>query len=295
MRTLVFAGFVPETVERHPGFALLHMTRFDEFGARHRYAFALADERALAEAEIGSARIIAEDRGEQLVVIGSARADVTAVPWERFANLFGGPVSATSALEPGFTEALRTLGRNELPPGLVGQPDDLFEEYVRAAFEFIFAGRVIRYGQERRFEKRSDGIALPNDRFRALYDAKAYEHGYPVTADSVRQFASYIEEFKQRYEPYIPRQHAFIVVSATFAQGEAALRNRSTELLAQCGVPLACLTAEVLGEIIRMVSAEPAARRAINWPLVFSRAVVDAKMVSTEIEAIRNDGVARRA
>lgn len=290
IRTLVFGGFMLEGVERSPGFVLIRMDRFDEFGAQHRYAFAL-EERPLSEAEVAAARIAADHHHAELVFVGRTKTAEPSVPWDRFVNLFGGPVVGANALDPGFGDALRELGKNELPAGLVGEPNDLFEAYVRAAFEFVFAGRVIRYGQNRRFEKRPDGIALPRDQFRALYDAKAYSDGYPVTADSIRQFKSYIEEFNQRYHDYIPRQSAFIIVAGSFQQGTDALRERSTELLAECGVPLSCLTAGTLVEIIELVAAHPSSRKAINWTRIFSRSVVETARVQEEITAIHQDGI----
>ena len=290
IRTLVLGGFVLEGVERSPNFVLIRMDRFDEFGVQHRYAFAL-EERPLSDADAASARIAAAHHQAELVFVGRTKVTEPSVPWDRLVNLFGGPVVSANALDPGFGDALRTLGRNELPVGLLGRPDDLFEAYVRAAFEFVFAGRVVRYGQNRRFEKRPDGIALPTDQFRALYDAKAYADGYPVTADSIRQFKSYIEEFNQRYHDYIPRQSAFIVVAGSFQQGIDALRERSTELFAECQVPLSCLTADTLAEIIELVASHPSSRRAVNWTRIFSRAVVETSHVSSEIRAIRQDGI----
>jgi hypothetical protein len=294
IRTLVFGGFILEGIERNPGFVLIRMDRFDEFGAQHRYAFVL-EERTLSEAEVGAARIAAEHHHAQLVLVGDTQADEPGVPWNRFVSLFGGAVVSASALDPGFGSALQELGMNRLPDGLVGTPDELFEAYVRAGFEFVFAGRVVRYGQDRRFEKRPDGIALPHDRFRALYDAKAYSNGYPVTADSIRQFKSYIEEFDERYHAYIPRQSAFIVVSGSFEQRDEALRERSTELLAECGVPLSFLTARTMAEIIALVSAEPATRHAISWTRIFSRPIVETARVQEEIAAIRKDAIVRGA
>jgi len=59
----------------------------------------------------------------------------------RFINLFGGPVLSMNPLEPGFVDHLNTLAYNQLPNGIQGQPDDLFEAYVRSALEFILVLR----------------------------------------------------------------------------------------------------------------------------------------------------------
>ena len=82
------------------------------------------------------------------------------IEWDRFLNLFGGPIFGLSPLESDFGTQLNQLGQNKLPLGLEGKADDLFELYVRNAFEFIFGCKVIRYGQDRRFETRPDGIIL---------------------------------------------------------------------------------------------------------------------------------------
>jgi hypothetical protein len=151
--------------------------------------------------------------------------------------------------------------------------------------------RVVRYGQNRLFEARPDGIILPYQEFSALYDAKAYSGGYEVTATTIRQFRSYVEEFQQRYNAYLPRLHAFIVISGRFPHEEATLEDRSRELLSECGVPLAFLTCDVLAEIVTQLSNSPRTRRAIEWKRVFSDAIVDSNRVAKEIEAVKKDQV----
>jgi hypothetical protein len=212
------------------------------------------------------------------------------VEWNRFLNLFGGPVYSTSPFDPEFGARLVTLGRNKLPPGLSGAPDDLFEVFVRVALEFILGGRVIRYGQERRFEARPDGLALPRHGFTLMYDAKAYTTAYPVTAESIRQFKSYVEDFRRRYNPYL-RLNAFVVVSTKFEQGQSALEERNREMIAECSVPLVFLRSAVLSDIIQLIAGRPSARGAINWARVFADPIVSVKRVSREMIAIDKDGI----
>ena len=290
VRTLLGGGFELDGVERNPGYALVLATRTDEFGSEHGYAFAIAED-GLTDTQVAAARITADYHASNLVLVGGRSADVPSLEWDRFVNLFGGPVFSATPLEPGFAAQLEQLSRNSLPRELVGRPDDLFEEYTRVGLEFIFGGRVHRYGQGRRFERRPDGIVLSPSGFRALYDVKAYKDGYPVSAESSRQFQSYVDDFARRYSAFVPRLHSFIVVSSEFVQQGGALDDRSRELLSKSGVPLSFLRARTLAEIVDALARAPAARHSIDWPRVFSDPVVDTERVKREIAAVRRDGI----
>lgn len=293
VRTLMSGGFLLESVEQKPGYAVLHASRTDEFGAAHRYSFALSQSGRFGPTQIAAVKIATATRGSRLVMIGEIPhvLSIPAVEWHRFLNLFGGPVFSASPFEPEFGANLVSLGANQLPPELTGTADDLFEAHVRVALEFVLGGRVIRYGQERRFEIRPDGIALPRYGFSLLYDAKAYTNGYPVSADSIRQFKTYVEDFRRRYGPYLPRLNAFFAISAEFAQGEAALEERNRELFAECGVPLVFLRAATLAEIVALLADRPSARGAVNWGRVFADPVISADRVRRELSAIAKDGI----
>lgn len=292
LRTLLSGGFVLDSAQRQPGYMIFFTHRFDEFGTPQKYCFALADDR-LGEAHIDGAKIAANHSNAQLVIIGDAEGDIPQIDWLRFINLFGGPVFSSLPIEPSFTDQLITLAFNKLPEGLDGTPDDLFEIYVNLALEFIFGGRVIRYGQERRFEKRPDGLAIPNTNFTALYDAKAYQDGYKVTIDTIRQFGSYVLDFKRRYRPHLQDLDTFIVVSGKFPHEPTTLGSRSRDMLSECGIPLSFLTAQDLATIIENVREHPSSRRSINWRRIFSEPIVKPKHVISEIEAILKDHVIR--
>jgi len=243
---------------------------------------------------VETAAITASHHRSQLVIIGDSRVGIPSLSWQRFTNLFGGPINSTSPLEPEVAQQLVELGYNRLPTGLAGGPDELFELHVQAALEFILAGRVIRYGQDRRFEVRPDGIALPHERFRALYDAKAYANGYPVTAESLRQFKTYVDDFVSRYEAYLLRLNSFIVISSTFAQGDAALTQRHQEFIASAGIPLSFMRAETLAGIVRLMSANPAYRRSIDWARIFASPVVELNGVEEALHAAQADRIVTR-
>lgn len=293
VRTLLSGGFQLQTVEQKPGYAVLHASRTDEFGATHLYSFALSENGRFGTAQTSAVQIAADVRDSRLVLIGdsSEASTIPTVEWNRFLNLFGGPVFSASPFEPDFGANLVTLGGNRLPPDLSGSADDLFEAFVRVALEFILGGRVIRYGQERLFEIRPDGVALPRQGFSLLYDAKAYADGYPVTADSIRQFKSYVEDFRRRYDAYLPRLNAFVAISSEFAQGDSALEERNRELFAECGVPLVFLRATDLAEIVVLLANRPAARGAVNWSRVFADVIVRPARVRRELTAISKDKI----
>ena len=290
VRTLLSGGYVIQTVRREPGYMLFIAYRYDEFGTQQHYCFALADG-SMGDAQVEGVKIFARRSQALPVIIGDAVSDLPAIEWLRFVNLFGGPVDDTTPFDPLFSDQLSLLGFNKLPDGLVGKPDDLFEAYTQAALEFIFAGRVIRYGQERLFEPRPDGLAIPNPNFTALYDAKAYSDKYDVTLETTRQFSSYVWDFQRRYASYRQRINAFIVVSGGFQQKRETLESRSRELISECNVPLSFITASDLGVIITMLREHPSTRQSINWARVFADPVVKPDRVRRDMDAILKDGI----
>jgi len=290
VRTLTIGGFLLDGAERNPGYILIFAQRIDEFGIPQKYCFALFDNAAASE-EIESANIAASYKGYNLILVGHiGTSKLPNIEWDRFINLFGGPIFTLSPLETEFIPHLIELSHNKLPTGLTGRPDDLFEIYVRNAFEFIFACRVVRYGQDRRFESLPDGIALNFTRFSALYDSKAYSKGYEVTEDSMRQFKSYVEDFKRRYSQYF-ELNTFIVISGEFPNAKSALEGRSRELQAGTQVPLSFLTANTLGEIITIMAKNPLLRRSIDWRKIFVNPLIDSALVRQESERILKDKI----
>lgn len=290
LRTLTLGGFLLEGARRNPGYALIDMDRYDEFGARHKYCFALF-EHDPGDGEIQAAEIAANHKGATLVIISpDINTSHPSIDWERFINLFGGPVFSLSPLEAEFAMHISQLGRNQLPSGVSGKADDLFEKYVRNALEFIFGSRVIPYGQVRRFEPRPDGIVWQNERFTALYDAKAYSGGYEVTADTIRQFSSYVSDFRKRYNQFFTL-NAFIVISWDFPHQKPTLESRSRELQAAAGVPLIFLKSDMIIELIKVLAKSPSLRRSINWRKVFTNPVIELNQVEDEIHLIQKDRI----
>ena len=290
VRTLTIGGFALEKANRFPGYALIFMYRYDEFGVKQQYCFAIFEDPPEA-VQIQAAEIAAKHNKAEIVIIGSTQVrEKPNVMWNRFLNLFGGPVYSYSPLETEFGDCLRQLGFNTLPAVLEGKPDDLFELYVHKALEFIFGCKVHRYGQERRFEARPDGVIIQDRMFSALFDAKAYSNGYDVTLDSIRQFSSYVTEFRSRYSQYF-ELNAFIVISGSFPHSKKTLEGRSRQFLSETSIPLAFLTAESVVQIIGLLSNFPSARRSINWRKIFVNPVVGPELVQAELQLINKDKI----
>jgi hypothetical protein len=293
IRTLIAGGFTLDNANRAPGYALIYMHRYDEFGVKQQYCFALFEKIPEAE-QIQAAKIAAKYNKSEVVIISSCTIPETpSLEWDRFLNLFGGPVYSHNPLEPEFGDCLTKLGSNILPGGIVGKPDELFEIYAHQALEFIFGCKVHRYGQARRFEARPDGVILQDRNFSALYDAKSYSKGFKVNLDSVRQFSAYVNEFRSRYSQLI-ELNAFIVISGTFPYTNKTLEARSRQFFSEVNVPLTFLTADSTVKIIKLLSNFPSARRSINWRKIFVNPVIDPNQVKAELRLIRKDRIIAR-
>ena len=75
-------------------------------------------------AEIEAIKITAQHHQSQIVLIGNGDSDLPLIEWNRFINLFGGPVYTTYPLETEFLEHLELLGHNQLPDGVQGSASD---------------------------------------------------------------------------------------------------------------------------------------------------------------------------
>lgn len=292
IRTLVLGGYQLRAFERNPHYALLVAERIDEFGIPQPYAFALAED-SLTAAQVAAARTAAVHHRAHLVLIASQAEENDHIEWLKFLSLFGGPVYSATPLQPEFKQQLLQLGLNELPDGHVGQADDLFEAYVQVALEFILWDRVVRYGQSRRFEARPDGLVFKQD-FVTLYDVKAAATGYDVDLNTIRQFKTYVEGFRETYRSFLPEMNSFLVVSSSFNQGFETLASRSRDLQATCGVPLVFMTTTVLIEIVELLKQHPTVRRSLPWKRILMEPVVSAGGVTKAIEALEKDGIISR-
>lgn len=293
INTLIGSGFKLLNVTSKPSYLLLRVYRTDEFGIAQRYVLAYSGDTTVKSPAIAGLRKVAANDHAPLVIIGKAETSDPTIPiltLGQFIGQMGGSVPTFLPLEPQYPAQLTELGLNKKPSGLVGKADDLFEGYVHAGLQFLLQRRVIRYGQDRLFETVPDGLVLGRDSAQLLYDCKAYKDGYPLSRGSIRQFADYVRSFHQRYESYIGRIHAFLVISGKF-QSDATLETRSQELYSECQVPLVFMSAATLGEIVTLFAQAPRYRSAIDWKVVFSATKVELQTVKTQLSARKKDKV----
>jgi hypothetical protein len=293
VRTLLASGFDVLAVTPKPNYTLVNATRHDEFGLAHKYLFAYAGEQTISGADRNALDKLSRYINAPLVMISEKDTpDEGRVVLSRsqFFGKVGGPVSSVLALEPDYRQRLRELGFNRLPRGLRGQPDDLFETYVHAGLQFLLSGRVLRYGQERRFEAVSDGVAVQRNVPLMLYDCKAAEGRYEFTSTTIRQFADYVNSFHRRYEQYVGRLHAFLAVSSAF-QDLDTLRERSGELYSACGIPTVCLTTEDLSDMVSLFATHVALRSVVDWKDIFRAPIVKIGRAKEQVEARLRDQI----
>jgi hypothetical protein len=291
VRTLVGNGFTLHEVTQKPTYTLFSCHRFDEFGAATHYEFVLC-EQSPGQAAISAIGRHAKRQSSQPIIVGATvknDLDIPSLDWPSFLQKCGGPIKSWLPLNPAYAHSLITLGHDQPVAGLVGRPDDLFEEYVHAGLQFLLADRVIRYGQNRRGEVLPDGGAFGRNQLVFLYDAKAYANGYPLTRGSIRQFADYVRNFHTKYEVYLGRLHTFLVISGFFRSRVEKLRSYSEQLYAECGVSLSYLTAKDMACIVERISALPAARLALDWKRILAGNVIRCDSVAAAIRAAKKD------
>jgi hypothetical protein len=208
-----------------------------------------------------------------------------------FEAKFGGTVASFLPLDPDFAANLVQLGFNSPVTGLIGNPDDLYEEHVHAALQFVVNGRVVRYGQKFRGVVLPDGVAIVSGQSLFLYDAKAYRDGYPVSRDSIRQFADYVRRFHGSHESTLGRLSGFLLVSSSFDVPPGHHQARSTELFAECGVPLVFVTSGVLGAICAECARRPELRRHVRWREVIVPPDLDLERFRSAVQMLDREGL----
>src|SRR5207248_1644653 len=159
--------------------------------------------------------------------------------------------------------------------------------------QFLLECPVRRYGQERRFEKLPDGLSLGRDSFNLFFDAKAYHEVFHPSADDIRRFASYIEQFNQVYRQYVGAISIFIIVSGTFSTDDKAIAQKSNDLFAQCQTQLAFVESAELARMVNLVRPVAQIRGAVNWRNVIQPGRVSIGRLNAELEKIKKDKVVR--
>ena len=295
MRVLISAGFTMLKSESKPSYFVALVERTELLGVRVRYAIALTNGRLNSPAAETLGKW-AEQEGAPLAIVGDSElvpAGASLLSMDQLFDRLGGSVFSMLPLEQEYSSRLISLGNNETPGDLVGNADDLFEQYVYAGLQFIFRSRVVRYGKDRSGEAVADGLALSSSMPLLLYDAKAAKDGYEMSKDEERKFEDYVREFHARYERVVGRLSAIVVISGSFADSSEALTRRHRQVLAGCGVPLAFMDAKTMVRIVSLMVSEPMFRTSIDWRLVFSEPIVRSAVVESELSARKRDRLLR--
>lgn len=191
----------------------------------------------------------------------------------------------------GLPKLINELGHNKCPSGLTGSPSDLLEIYTKEALQYLLESPAKRYGQDRSFESLPDGLVLGKSRLNILFDAKAYSGGYSISADDIKRFASYVQEFNDRYSSFVGRVYSFTIVTGTFLDSPESLQNRRDELYQLCQTQLSCITAQTLGNLVQLARAHSSFISSVKWINIFSQNIITEKMLEDEFTRIKKDNI----
>lgn len=291
-QTLFANGYLLEGARAIPGARLFAFRRHDRFGCTLKYLLALPDDK-ITDALASEVSKLAASSGSLPVLIGEGPTvpEIPSLTADGFLARFGGPVVSLLPLEASYPMRLRQLGFNELPDGLNGAPDKMFEEYVRAGLQFLFGTRVIGYGKERSGESVPDGLALRTGPY-VLYDAKASAKGYTIDKSEMRKFIDYVTDFHKRYKESHGAALTFLIVTGTFADSTSSLEERSREMFtATKTTVLSFLNVDGLLEGISVVRDEPSLRQGIDWDALLTRPILTGSSIRTAAGAARRDGL----
>jgi hypothetical protein len=230
VRTLLLNGFHLDMARRAPGHDVLNVHRYDRFGVMIPYAMAFFDDEATQTASDAFLRAARYEARSPLLVAPGAPAGTTFLSSESFFTILGGTVDDALIRHTDLSGRLDLLGRHALPPGEPGDPEDLLEKTVAACLQFLTGQRAHRWGADRRFEALPDGVLPGSEALVLLFDAKSYTAPYEVTADDIRRFADYVDNFNRKYAAFLGPVYAFLVVAGAFAQNETQRAGRAEEL-----------------------------------------------------------------
>ena len=291
--TLITNGFIVEQTERFPkGNIIFNILKLDKLGATIKYSILFTKEKTESQLTNSLITISKSFTSKPLIISDNfISPDCTTHTFEKFYNYFGGIVNTGLILIPNLPDILEELGTNKLPTVLQGDAFDLHELYVKECFQFILQSPTRRYGKERLFESIPDGIVICKNGMMILYDSKAYANGFDFTADDIKRFASYVDEFNNRYSVILGKVFTFSVITGKLNASQKVIANRSKELYKKCNCNLSCITSRELGNIVQLLQKEPDIRVSILWKNIFAELLIDTALVQKEITRIKKDNL----
>ncbi len=291
--TLITNDFHIDQTERFPHDNLIfNIKKYDKLGAEIRYSVLFTENRT--ETGVVKALLTISKRYYSTPLVISdffISLNCTTYTYQDFYDFFGGIVNTGLILIPNLPDILDDLGKNKLPSVLEGEAFDLHEIYIKECLQFILQSPTRRYGKDRLFESLPDGIVVCKNGTLILYDSKAYSKGFDFTADDIKRFASYIQDFNKRYSSLLGSVFTFTVITGLLNPTVKSIQNRSKELYRKCNCNLSCITSRELGKIVQILQLEPNLRTAIIWVNVFSELVIDSSTIQKEIDRIKKDNI----
>jgi hypothetical protein len=295
VRTLLVNGYVIDAFD-HPAMEtyLIRLRKRDLLGAEARVLLlfsktlptGLMDRLAKESEQTRSTPIVVS-----LVSPLPVPAGVVQYSIDEFFDMLGGAILTDRVFDPGLPTTLDRLGHNELPLGFAGKPDDLLEAYCKDCIQFLLECPVSRYGQERRFERLPDGLALGRNQFNVYFDAKAYASAFHPSADDIRRFSDYVKAFNQQYKRYVGALSVFAVISGSFSTDKAAIQQKADDFLAETSTPLCLIKAADLANSVLMIRPLAHYRGAINWKRILVPEVYDIAQLKRELERVEKDAI----
>ena len=291
--TFITNGFVVDQMERFPqGNIIFNILKMDKLGAVVKYSILFTKEMTETSLTTSLLTISRTFSSTPLIISDNfISSECNTHTFQKFYDFFGGIVNTGLILIPNLPDILEELGLNKLPAVLQGDAFDLHELYVKECFQFILQSPTRRYGKDRLFESIPDGIVICKNGMMILYDSKAYSKGFDFTADDIKRFASYVDEFNKRYSAVLGKVFTFTVITGKLNPTEKAIGNRSKELYKKCNCNLSCITSRELGNIVQLLQKEPDIRVSILWKNVFAELIIDTALVQKEITRIKKDNL----
>lgn len=282
IRTLLASGYAITGSTRQPRHIEIACQRRIAIGADLRFLIAVTDQDEFSQTELEELRHVAGQQSRALALV-AGKPGPEHLATAEFLGALGGPVPSWRALTPDFGLLLKTAATNVLPPGLEGEPWQLFEDLTADGLEFLFGRRVQRMGGRRRGKAVSDMLAQMPDLALLIIDSKAAGRPFDVDTQTLRALGEYVRVQKQRQSGHNELFSA-LLVSCAFLQKRDRLQQISTAFFADWGLPISMLVADDLADLVERVKERPTLRNAVRWRHVFHGGLVERTTIVEQLK-----------
>jgi hypothetical protein len=282
-RTLLAAGYVVSGSHRQPDHIEFKCERVSRLGAVIRFLIAITDKRELSAEHAADIQHTAANQNRVPVLVAS-EGSTGQLSLKEFLDVLGGAVPSWRALTNDYNKHLELAAKNELPPGLTGEPWRIFEMLVADGLEFCLGRRVNQLGGQKRGKKVSDMIAPLPDFNVIVVDAKASANGFDATWPSLRPLIEYVNKQKERQQGG-GEVIAALVSSSKFLQDDAGLTAVARDFLGETRTPLCFVDAATLSYLVNELRQRSDIRNSVRWNMLFSGGQIKIRDIDREIRA----------